>query len=1027
MGKNMTFKKIYLATLVSVGLAGSAHAADIMVESFETDGQGVRYVTTSEFNDGSSDHWGRTDGSNIANTTGPYSAFDGTYFWAAEDVDDSGGNGLLTQTLEITDINIAGFDNLAFSGLFGAGNENGPGSSAYDAADVFMVQYRVDGSGADAYTDGVCFSYENNGDASNEPIGLDADCDGNSDGVAGRLGTALQSFGFNIVETGSTLDLLVTVSMNSGNEEVAFDNLKLTGDLTGVDNPPAVTSTAPVDAAIDVAINSNVTIDFSEAVNVLVDAVEISCASSGVQSYPAVAELNVTSIVIDPTDFDNSELCTVTVDDLKVVDLDGSPDNLVADYVFSFTTIADLAPEVVATDPADGSVGFDNSSNITINFSEDVDATLNAVTLTCTTTGAVNFISGLPVDDNDEIILDPSANLVDGETCVLTVVAAEVTDIDGNADNMAADVVVNFTVGFPIVEIFEIQGSGLASPYANQVVVTNDNIVTALDTNGFFMQTPDARDDGDAMTSNGIFVYTGTPIPVEVGDQIDLTGEVVEYFDLTEFTNPNSYVLNIESHNNPLPTAVLLDDSFPSTDPSQFPCVDENLGYECVEGMLFDMPQGFISAAYVSFFGANRDDQLVKAGSSRAFREPGIEFPGLPGLPVFDGNPELLEMDVDALGLDLLANSYPAGSEVAITGVFGYDFGEYEIWPSNITVLNENVIPGAVRDAAQDEVTLASANLFRLFNDVDDPGAEDDDQIADSTEYADRLLKLSQYFVDDMKSPTIIALQEIENISVLQDLSAAIANYGGPTYVSTLVEGNDQGGIDVAYMYQAGVLTNIEVTQLGAAELNTFDGSLLHDRPPLHLKADVLLSQDTLSLNVLVVHMRSRGGIDDNTDGERVRSKRLQQANSVALMVQNIINEDPDVSLYVLGDFNAFQFTDGYVDVIGQITGEALESDNLLWEEPLFSGSPLTQAVQTLVAEQQYSYVYDGSAQVLDNAIMNDKGLMNLIDMQYVRGQSDSGLEAELDNNSSLRSTDHDGFVLYIYEDNDLIFRNGFE
>lgn len=48
-------------------------------------------------------------------------------------------------------------------------------------------------------------------------------------------------------------------------------------------------------------------------------------------------------------------------------------------------------------------------------------------------------------------------------------------------------------------------------------------------------------------------------------------------------------------------------------------------------------------------------------------------------------------------------------------------------------------------------------------------------------------------------------------------------------------------------------------------------------------------------------------------------------------------------------------------------------------------------------------------------------------DMQYVRGLLDSDLEAELENNSSLRSIDHDGFVLYSYEDNELIFRNGFE
>jgi|GEM_PF-6707449 len=58
---------------------------------------------------------------------------------------------------------------------------------------------------------------------------------------------------------------------------------------------------------------------------------------------------------------------------------------------------------------------------------------------------------------------------------------------------------------------------------------------------------------------------------------------------------------------------------------------------------------------------------------------------------------------------------------------------------------------------------------------------------------------------------------------------------------------------------------------------------------------------------------------------------------------------------------------------------------------------------------------------------MNDEGLMNLVEMQYVRGQADANLNFESDDTTSLRSTDHDGFVLYILEDDDLIFKNGFE
>ena len=293
--------------------------------------------------------------------------------------------------------------------------------------------------------------------------------------------------------------------------------------------------------------------------------------------------------------------------------------------------------------------------------------------------------------------------------------------------------------------------------------------------------------------------------------------------------------------------------------------------------------------------------------------------------------------------------------------------------------------------------------------------------------YANRLIKLAKYVVNDLKSPTIIALQEIENISVLNDLIVAVTDAGGPAYTAALIDGNDFGGIDVAYMYQAGLLSNVAITQYGAMELNTFDGSLLHDRPPLRLKAQANLPNGgTLGLNVLVVHMRSRGSIDSPTDGNRVRNKRLQQANSVAVMIDDILAEDPEDSLYVVGDWNAFQFSDGYVDVLGQVDGTAVEADNLLWTPPLFAANPLTQAVHTLVADNQYSYVFGGSAQVLDNAIMNDVGLMNLVDFQFVRGQADASIDFEL-SNTSVRSSDHDGFVIFVAEENDLIFRNGFE
>ena len=66
-----------------------------------------------------------------------------------------------------------------------------------------------------------------------------------------------------------------------------------------------------------------------------------------------------------------------------------------------------------------------------------------------------------------------------------------------------------------------------------------DNIVTAVVSNGFFMQTPDGRSDGMADTSDGIFVFTGSPAGVTSGDSVDVTGRVQEFFGMTEISqNP---------------------------------------------------------------------------------------------------------------------------------------------------------------------------------------------------------------------------------------------------------------------------------------------------------------------------------------------------------------------------------------------------------------------------------------------------------------------------------------------------------
>ncbi|MCW8984526.1 MAG: lamin tail domain-containing protein, partial [Thermoanaerobaculales bacterium] len=250
-------------------------------------------------------------------------------------------------------------------------------------------------------------------------------------------------------------------------------------------------------------------------------------------------------------------------------------------------------------------------------------------------------------------------------------------------------------------EIFEIQGSGTTAPYDGQIVTTLDNIVTGVGPEGFVMQTPDARADLDADTSNGIYVYTGGPPAVAVGDQVDVTGQVVEYYEQTEFTG--SPVVTVDSSGNPLPTAIALDASTPSPIQPQDP-----LEFERLEGMLVTVASGVVTGSNQRYSTDPIAEVQIVTSPNRAFREPGVEYPGWtppPTLPIWDGNPEVFELDPDRLGLP--NQTIPAGSTFDAVGVIGFEFGDWELWP---TVLNvaPAPLPRPVRARNVDEFTIGS-------------------------------------------------------------------------------------------------------------------------------------------------------------------------------------------------------------------------------------------------------------------------------------------------------------------------------
>ena len=599
-------------------------------------------------------------------------------------------------------------------------------------------------------------------------------------------------------------------------------------------------------------------------------------------------------------------------------------------------------------------------------------------------------------------------------------------------------------------EIFDIQGAGASSPFVGAQVQTNDNIVTAVAADGFFMQTPDVRADTDPNTSNGIFVFTGGAPAVSVGDQVDVSGMVEEFFGFTEITGspiimvdaldapvdlarfddstlremvsigrlrkqaaPATY--RVDAVRGALPAPVIFDINRPSTDPFAPSCTIE---FECYESMIVQVTGGFICSGNQRF-GSDPIAEAYVSAAGLCLREPGIEFPGLPGPQVWDGNPEVFELDADKLLPGNAGLLLSAGSTFDATGPLGFEFGGYELFPTSLTV-TPRTLPVPVRARNAGEMTVGSLNMFRLFDDIDDPAVGGrDDTVVSTAEYQRRRAKLVNYILDVLRAPDILGVQEVEKIEVLQQLAADIsAADPSVVYTAYLVEGNDVGTIDVGFLVRASVAVD-SVTQLGANELFSFDNSLLNDRPLLLLEGRYQGNGADFPLAVMVNHTRSLGGIDDPVGGERVRQKRLEQANSIGVKVQAYQTANPTTPLIVIGDLNAFQFSDGYVDVVGRIAGNFVDADDLVVDPTDNVDPDLTNQVLSLPAVDQQSFVFQGNAQVLDHALTSAAADAFVRGFQF--GPGNAGAAADLINDAStpLRSADHDGFSLFLMTDFD--------
>jgi large repetitive protein len=314
-----------------------------------------------------------------------------------------------------------------------------------------------------------------------------------------------------------------------------------------VDAAPAITATTPTNGAT-ASTTASLTVTFSEPVNVTGNWFQVVCATSGTRN---VADTSVTggpsTFTIDPiTDLAGGETCTVTVFAAQVADQDAAdpPDTLAANFVFSFTT--DAAPSVTATTPVNGAASETSSSNLTVTFSEPVNAAGGSFTLNCTASGTHTFaLSGGPATWT----LNPDVDFAAGETCTLTVLAAGVTDQDADdpPNNMVADFVASFTIDArpSVTATTPTNGATQVASDANLAVIVSEPVDVTGNWFQIVCSVSGTRNVADTVVTGGPTVFTINPnVDFSGGDTCTVTVFAAQVADQDAVDPPDTMAAN---------------------------------------------------------------------------------------------------------------------------------------------------------------------------------------------------------------------------------------------------------------------------------------------------------------------------------------------------------------------------------------------------------------------------------------------------------------------------------------------------
>lgn len=217
-----------------------------------------------------------------------------------------------------------------------------------------------------------------------------------------------------------------------------------------------------------------------------------------------------------------------------------------------------------------------------------------------------------------------------------------------------------------------------------------------------------------------------------------------------------------------------------------------------------------------------------------------------------------------------------------------------------IIILSSFLIVHTVGIVSQNDFRIMFYNVENLFDAHDDPKKEDDDFLPDGfmrwtpRKYWEKLRNITRVItaVGGMQSPALVGLCEIENDSVLFDLTKR-SPLRAQEYEYIITDSPDDRGIDVALLYQRHQFKPLQTCEY---EIRFKRKDVRPTRNILHVVGEVLNGN---IIDIFVCHFPSRSGGQRETE-----PARMEAAAFLKNKTDSLFSIRENAQIIIMGDFN---------------------------------------------------------------------------------------------------------------------------